>query len=90
MVFGISVLAKDRKAIQQTPKLADHKELSYLYERWEEALTLLGYSLRGDRNLRKKIMLNMKHCFGRAGLTDYELKMFRGILSRIKEKVGKE
>lgn len=82
--------AKDKKVIKQMPKLADHKELSHLYERWEEALSLLDYSVRGDRDLRKKIMLNLKHCFGRAGLTEHELKMFQGIISRIKEKIVKE
>lgn len=68
------------------PKLTDQNELLHLYKRIENILAMLEYSSRGDRNLRNKIMQNLKHCFGRTGLTEWELKMFHGICSRIEKK----
>jgi tRNA C32,U32 (ribose-2'-O)-methylase TrmJ len=48
---------------------------------------LLEYIPRGDRNIRKKIMANLKHFIGRAGLTEWELKMLYGLCHQIEKKV---
>jgi len=72
------------------PKLVGHKELSPLFERIEKTLTELGYIRQSDRDLRKKIIQNLKHFIGRAGLTEWELKMFQGICSRIEKKLSKQ
>jgi TrmH family RNA methyltransferase len=66
--------------------LVTHAEISALYARMAGALELLGYFPRGDRDLEKKMMANLRHFIGRAGLTDWELKMLHGICSRIEKK----
>jgi len=48
---------------------------------------MLEYLPKGDRDLAKKMMMNIKHFIGRAGLTDWELKMLHGICSRIERKI---
>jgi len=69
-------------------KLVSHGDVSALYERMASVLKLLAYIPRGDRNLEKKIMSNLQHFIGRAGLTDWELNMLHGILSQVEKKVG--
>lgn len=68
-------------------KAAGHGELTALYERIAEILTLLDYLPRGDRDIQQHIMSNMKHFLGRSGLTDWELKMLHGICSQIEIKL---
>ncbi len=69
--------------------LITHGELSALYERMANIITLLEYIPRGDRNLKKQIMDNLKHFIGRAGLNDWEMKMLHGFCSQIERKLGK-
>jgi TrmH family RNA methyltransferase len=69
------------------PKLVTHKDLAPLFEKIEKTLTALGYIRQSDKDLRRKIIQNLKHFIGRAGLTDWELKMFQGICSRIEKKI---
>ncbi len=67
-----------------------HGELAVLYERMANVITLLDYIPRGDRNLEKQIIDNLKHFIGRAGLTYWELKMLHGFCSQIEIKLGRE
>lgn len=68
-------------------RLVPHAELAALTAKISETLKLLEYIPRGDRDLEKKIMLNLKHFIGRAGLTEWELGMFHGIISQIIRKI---
>jgi TrmH family RNA methyltransferase len=68
--------------------LVTHDDMVKLYEHMTDVLRQLDYIPRGDRNLEKKIMSNLKYFIGRAGLTDWELNMVRGILSQIEKKIG--
>ncbi|MFZ5996538.1 MAG: RNA methyltransferase [Nitrospirota bacterium] len=82
---------KERK--QKTRKReyrVTYDELTSLYERMTGALILLDYIPRGDRNLHKHIMQNLKHLIGRVGLTDWELKMLHGICTQIERKLGQQ
>jgi len=67
--------------------LVSHEELKTLYARIENTLGLLEYLPAGDRDLAKKMMMNIKHFIGRAGLTDWELKLLHGICTRIERKL---
>ena len=69
--------------------LKDHGEISVLYERISRVLELLEYIPRGDRNLMKNIIVNLKHFIGRAGITEKELNMIQGICTQIENKVAK-
>jgi TrmH family RNA methyltransferase len=69
--------------------LTAHGEVDALYARMSGVLELLQYIPRGDRNLRKNIIVNLKHFIGRAGLTEWELNMLNGICTQIEKKVGK-
>jgi TrmH family RNA methyltransferase len=68
--------------------LTGHGEVDGLYERISGALELLEYIPRGDRNIKKKIITNLKHFIGRAGLTEWELKMLLGLCYQVGKKVG--
>jgi TrmH family RNA methyltransferase len=69
--------------------LMSHGEVDALYERISGVLELLEYIPRGDRNLRKNIIVNLKHFIGRAGLTEWELNMLNGICTQIEKKLGR-
>jgi len=66
--------------------LVRHEDLSALYEKISYVLQLIEYIPKGDRNIEKKIMNNLKHFMGRAGLTEWELKMLHGLCSQIEKK----
>jgi TrmH family RNA methyltransferase len=70
------------------PESAKQKEIDGLYRRIRSTLRLLEYIPRGSSDLEMKIMRNLKRLIGRAGLTDWELKMFHGICSQVKKKIG--
>jgi TrmH family RNA methyltransferase len=70
-----------------SPDLVTHKEIENLYGKVHSTLKLLGYIPRGDRDIETKIMRNIKHLVGRAGLTDWELKMIHGMCAQIEKKI---
>jgi TrmH family RNA methyltransferase len=70
--------------------LKAHGEIAALYERIARVLELLEYIPRGDRNLIKNIIVNMKHFIGRAGITEKEMNMLQGICTQIEKKVVKK
>jgi len=72
-----------------TPALLGHGEIAAVYEKISEALELLEYIPRGDRNIKERIMGNLKHFIGRAGLTDWELKMLYGLCHQVEKKVSR-
>lgn len=71
------------------PGLVEHGELETLYRHLRSTLKLLEYIPRGSRDLEMRIMRNLKHLFGRSGLTDWEFKMLHGICSQIEKKIKK-
>lgn len=79
--MGTVITRADKKSVS-------HGELTSLYERIAEVLTLLDYLPRGDRDIKQHIMSNIKHFLGRAGLTDWELKMLHGICSQAQKKLN--
>lgn len=70
------------------PELVKHDDLGLLYRHLASALKLLEYIPKGDRDLEDRILRNLKHLIGRAGLTDWELRMLHGICSQIEIKMG--
>lgn len=70
--------------------LKTHEEITPLYERIPRVLELLEYIPRGDRNLMKNIIVNLKHFIGRAGMTEKELNMIQGLCTQIEKKVVKK
>ncbi|MBF0327539.1 MAG: RNA methyltransferase [Nitrospirae bacterium] len=59
------------------------KELQKLYSRITELLKTLEYIPNGNLDIEKKIIVNIKHFIGRSGITEWELKMVHGIITRI-------
>jgi tRNA C32,U32 (ribose-2'-O)-methylase TrmJ len=70
-------------------ELVNHEKVISLNEKIASTLKLLEYIPRGDRDLEKKIMKNLKHLIGRSGLTEWELNMICGICARIEKKLRK-
>jgi TrmH family RNA methyltransferase len=70
------------------PALVEHARLAALYERIDTVLKLLEYIPIGDRALEKKIIKNLQHFIGRAGLTEWELNMIHGILTQVVKKIN--
>src|SRR4030042_1329122 len=69
------------------PALVKHEELDLLYRHINSTLRLLEYVPRGTNDLEMKIMKNLKHLIGRAGLTEWELKMAHGICAQVERKI---
>ncbi|MDI6744661.1 MAG: RNA methyltransferase [Thermodesulfovibrionales bacterium] len=69
------------------PELVKHKEIDGLYRRIRSTFRLLEYIPRGNSDLEVKIMRNLKRLIGRAGLTDWELKMLHGICSQVEKRI---
>lgn len=70
-----------------SPELVKRAELDILYSHIQSTLKLLDYIPRGSRDLETRIMRNLKHLIGRAGLTDWELRMLYGICSQVEKKI---
>lgn len=71
----------------EVPKLVKQDEIDYLLKHIESTLKLLEYIPRGDRDLEKKIMRNIKNLIRRGGVTDWEVRMLHGICSQIEKKI---
>jgi TrmH family RNA methyltransferase len=67
--------------------LISNEELKNLYARLAATLEKLDYLPKGDRDLAKKMMMNIKHFIGRAGLTSWECNMLHGICTRIERMI---
>lgn len=67
--------------------LVNQQELDYFYRRIQETLHHLEYFPERGRDIQKKMIQNLKHFISRAGLTEWELKMFHGICSQINKKL---
>jgi len=70
-----------------SPVLVKHAELEDFYSRINSTLRLLEYIPRGNRDLETKIVRNFRHLIGRAGLTDWELRMLYGICTQVKRRI---
>jgi TrmH family RNA methyltransferase len=70
-----------------SPAFVDREEIETLYRYVGSTLELLGYIPHGGRDVRAKIMKNIKHLVGRAGLTEWELKMIYGICAQIERTI---
>jgi TrmH family RNA methyltransferase len=77
-----------QESSRDSANLVRHEDIAVLYSRIAETLKNLEYIPRGDRDLEKKIMQNLKHFIGRAGLTEWELNMLHGICSQIEKKIS--
>jgi len=85
MLVAYELSQKTYKA--ELPALIKHKELEPLYARIEAILKLLEFIPRGDANLEKKILKNLKHLIGRAGLTEWEFQMLQGLCTQVEKKI---
>ncbi len=72
----------------EAPKLVERRELEMLYRHIRSTLKLLEYIPRGNRDIEMRIMRNLKQLIGRAGLTEWEVRMLRGLCTRIEKKTG--
>jgi|WetSurSiteA1Bulk_404760.scaffolds.fasta_scaffold02669_2 TrmH family RNA methyltransferase len=78
--FDNSTLIADLKA---------HEEILPLYEKVSQVLELLEYIPKGDRNLMKNIIDDLKHFIGRAGITEKELSIIQSLCTQIEKKVAR-
>jgi TrmH family RNA methyltransferase len=81
-----------KKKLNNSTLIADlkaHGEITPLYERISQVLELLEYIPRGDRNLMKNIIDDLKHFIGRAGITEKELNIIQSLCTQIEKKVAK-
>ncbi|NWF51592.1 MAG: RNA methyltransferase [Nitrospirae bacterium] len=69
------------------PSLVKHEELENLYSHINSVLKLLEYIPKGNRDIEKRIMRNLKHLIGRGGLTEWEMRMIHGICSQIEKRL---
>lgn len=86
MLVAYELSQKSYKA--ELPALIKHKELEPLYARIESTLKLLEFIPRGDAGLEKKILKNLRHLIGRAGLTEWEMNLIYGICTQVERKIN--
>jgi len=70
-----------------SPVVVKHEELENFFIYIKSTLKLLEYIPRGNWDLEAKMMRNLKHLLGRAGLTDWELRMLYGICAQVKKRI---
>lgn len=75
---------------KELPYLVEHGDLTFLYSRVSKILKLLGYIPKGDKDIEKNILLNVKHLVMRKGLAEWELQMLHGICSQIEKKLPRQ
>jgi TrmH family RNA methyltransferase len=73
-----------------SPEFVTHEAFEDLNRHIRATLRLLDYAPRGDSDLEKTIMRNLKHLIGRAGLTEWELKMIHGLCTQVEKRIKKE
>jgi TrmH family RNA methyltransferase len=86
MLVAYELSQKTYKA--ELPAFMKQKEVEPLYARIESTLKLLEFIPRGDADLEKKIMKNLKHLIGRSGLTEWELKMLYGLCAQVENRLN--
>ena len=64
--------------------------MKLLYVHLQHVLELLEYIPRGHRDIKMKIMKNLKGLLERAGLTEWEFRMIHGICAQIEKKIKSE
>lgn len=69
-----------------SPPLASDREVRVLLSRVRQTLEVLGYGRSGSRDLGADILLNIRRLIGRAGVTEWELRMIRGLCRRIEDR----
>ncbi len=69
-----------RGPVERTRKLADTVDLEKMYRHLEDTLSEIGFMEDGDP---RRMMLNFRRMFQRAGLSPKELKMLRGMLRQM-------
>jgi len=72
------------------PEFVTHEAREDLYRHIQDVLQLLDYAPRGDSDLDKTIIRNLKHLIGRAGLTDWELKMIHGLCTQVERRINRK
>ncbi len=72
---------------KELPEMVTLERLKALYERINSILKLLDYIPRGNSDLERRIMRNLKHLIGRAGLTEWEMNMVYAICSQVEIKI---
>jgi tRNA C32,U32 (ribose-2'-O)-methylase TrmJ len=64
-------------------EVAPREDIEKMYVHLERALKALGYCKEDKAHLLKGIMMNLRRLLGRTGLMEKEVKMLRGIFTRI-------
>jgi len=72
------------------PEFVTHEALEDLHRHIQAALKLLEYAPRGDSDLEHTIMRNLKHLIGRAGLTEWEVKMIHGLCTQVEKRINRK
>ncbi|MCX8028068.1 MAG: RNA methyltransferase [Thermodesulfovibrionales bacterium] len=67
--------------------LANQMDIETVFQRLDILLSRLDYGKKGTIDMKQRIVINFRRIFNRAGLTNWEVDMFLGLISRILEKV---
>lgn len=73
-----------------TELLVGMNEVLPFLDRVYDIVRNLGYASRGSRDIEESIMNNLRRIIGRAGLTDWELNMLRGLATKVEALIEKE
>ncbi len=65
----------------------EQSELEALYQRLHHVLKKIGY-IPDNPDIEKRIINNLRHFFGRTGITFWELKMLHGLCTHLEELIN--
>ena len=74
------------RAATAEPRYADARQVGGMLEHWERALVDVGFL---DPASPKKLMPRLNHLFNRAGLTEEEIHILRGVAKAMSEAAAK-
>ncbi len=87
LVVCYELFLSRHKSDNPPKKLVSQDELDRMYDHIKEALFLLGYGFSGSRDLRRRIIDEIKEIANKIGLENRDIQMVHGLCSQIEIKL---
>jgi len=84
-IYSANVASCHRSRDSEDWHYVSREQIAILIEKLDRTLVELNYADSKDNPVKSKIINQFNKLFGRAGLTDRDIRMFEGLLSRIKK-----
>ena len=86
MILCYELFLFDREA-GDARKFVPQTDLWDLYARLDRVLGSIGYGSKGDRKVRRSVMMTLKRIFGRSGLAIHEVDALHGLCQQVERDI---